>query len=142
MDKTFKIFTFGCKTNQQESDYMSQELIKIGFVQKKQNEKTDFTIINSCSVTANADNEILYLVRKQKRNEPDTKIILSGCLAQVDEKNLSSNPDIYMVLGNDEKLKIADYILDEKVISKVQNLLIKRIFKNLLLIIHQEQEQH
>lgn len=133
MDKTFKIFTFGCKTNQQESDYMSQELIKIGFVQKKQNEKTDFTIINSCSVTANADNEILYLVRKQKRNEPDTKIVLSGCLAQVDEKNLSSNPDIYMVLGNDEKLKIADYILDETVKSKVQNLLIKKDFQEFTL---------
>jgi len=133
MDKTFKIFTFGCKTNQQESDYIVQELSKIGFSQKKQDEKTEFTIINSCSVTSNADNEILYLVRKQKRNEPDTKIILVGCLAQVDGKNLSLNNDIYMILGNDEKLKITEYILNENIKSKVQNLLIKKDFQEFTL---------
>lgn len=133
MKKSFKIFTFGCKTNQQESDYIVQELRKIGFEEKSQSELSDYTIINSCSVTSNADNEILYLIRKQKKIEPATKIILAGCLAQADADNLLNDNNIYMILGNDEKLKIADYILDNKVKSKVQNLLTKSEFQEFTL---------
>ena len=94
MEKTFKIFTYGCKTNIQESDYISQELKNNGFVEKSKDENTQYTIINSCSVTSNADDEILYFIRKQKKNEPDTKIILTGCLAQADGENLANNADI------------------------------------------------
>ena len=103
---TFKIYTYGCKTNRQESEYISQELKRIGFIEKDLSEKTDYTIINSCSVTSNADDEVLYLIRKQKKLEPDTKIILTGCLAQADGEKLSQNRDIYLLLGNSEKLKI------------------------------------
>ncbi len=131
--QTFKIFTFGCKTNQQESDYMCQELENSGFVKKLQEEDTDFTIINSCSVTSNADNEILYLIRKQKKVEPDTKIVLTGCLAQADKDNLEKDRNIYMILGNDEKLKIAAYIQDAKNKCRVDNLLVKTDFEEFTL---------
>ncbi len=126
MEQSFKIFTFGCKTNRQESDFISQELKGIGFVEKDKSKNTDFTIINSCTVTSNADDEILYLVRKQKKHEPDTKIILTGCLAQVDAENLAQNPDIDMVLGNSEKLKIVDYIFKNE--SAAQDLMKKTDF--------------
>lgn len=128
MSKTFKIFTFGCKTNIQESDYISQELRQNGFEEKSKEEKSSYTIINSCSVTSNADDEILYLIRKQKKKEPDTKIILTGCLAQVDAENLSKNPDIYMVLGNSEKLRIAEFIENSSIRFSAENLLIKTDF--------------
>lgn len=128
MNKTFKIFTFGCKTNIQESDYMTQELLRIGFEEKSTLEDSSYTIINSCSVTSNADDEILYLIRKQKKKEPETKIVLTGCLAQVDAENLAKNTDIYMVLGNSEKLKIAEFIEDDSIKFRAENLLIKSDF--------------
>jgi len=128
LEKTFKIFTYGCKTNIQESDYISQELKNNGFVEKSKDENTQYTIINSCSVTSNADDEILYFIRKQKKNEPDTKIILTGCLAQADGENLANNADIFMVLGNSEKLKMPEYILQDNVKFAVQNLLEKNDF--------------
>ena len=128
LSKTFKIFTFGCKTNLEESDYMAQELKSVGFIEKNKTDNTDFTIYNSCSVTSNADNEILYSIRKQKKTEPDTKIILTGCLAQADWENLLNNPDISLILGNSEKLKIKDYISNENIKCEVQSLMNKKDF--------------
>ena len=110
MSKSFKIFTFGCKTNRQESDFISQELKRVGFVELSKDDSTDLIVINSCTVTSNADDEILYLVRKLKRNEPEAKIILTGCLAQVDSKNLAKDENIDLILGNSEKLKIVEYL--------------------------------
>lgn len=126
--KTFKIITFGCKTNLQESDYIAQELKNIGMLEKDKNEFSDYTIINSCSVTSNTDSEILYIIRKIKKTEANTRIILTGCLAQVDSENLKNNNDIYMILGNSEKLNIAKYILSDESLCAVQNLLIKTTF--------------
>ena len=128
MSKTFKIFTFGCKTNIEESDYMAQELKSIGFIEKNKTDNTDFTIYNSCSVTSNADNEILYSIRKQKKTEPDTKIILTGCLAQADWEKLSKDKDISLILGNSEKLKIKEYINNENIKCEVQSLMNKKDF--------------
>ena len=128
MEQTFKIFTFGCKTNRQESDFIIQELKKIGFVEKNKEEHTKYTIINSCTVTSKADDEILYLIRKQKKLYPETKIILTGCLAQADGEMLSQNPDIDLVLGNSEKLKISQYIFNEEIKYVAENLLIKTTF--------------
>ncbi|MCR4881222.1 MAG: tRNA (N(6)-L-threonylcarbamoyladenosine(37)-C(2))-methylthiotransferase MtaB [bacterium] len=126
--QTFKIYTYGCKTNRQESDYISQELKRIGFCEKNADEAADYAIFNSCSVTSNADDEVLYHIRRLKKSEPDTKIILTGCLAQADSQNLSANKDIYMLLGNSEKLKIADYILNNEVKCNVGNLMQKADF--------------
>ena len=125
---TFKIYTYGCKTNRQESDYISQELKKIGFEEKSKEELAEYTIINSCSVTSNADDEILYTIRHLKKLEPDTKIILTGCLAQADSEVLSKNQDIYMLLGNSEKLKIVDYIFNSGEKCHVENLMNKTDF--------------
>lgn len=110
MNKTFKIITFGCKTNQHESDIIEKELIEKGFISKDKTENTDYTIINSCTVTSNADSEALYTLRKLKKQEPNTKVIFTGCLAQVDAENLKNNPDIFLLLGNNEKLDIYNYI--------------------------------
>ena len=115
MEKSFKIFTFGCKTNRQESDFIAQELKKIGYVELSKDESTDLIIINSCTVTSTADDEILYFVRKLKRKEPNSKIIFTGCLAQVDFENLSKDNNIDLILGNSEKLKIIDYLEKEKI---------------------------
>ena len=125
---TFKIYTYGCKTNRQESDYISQELKNIGFEENEAEEATDFIIINSCSVTSNADDEVLYLIRKLKKHEPNAKIVLTGCLAQADSEKLSENKDIYMLLGNSEKLRITEYILKDTQKCNVQSLMEKTDF--------------
>ena len=125
---SFKIYTYGCKTNRQESEFIAQCLTDAGFIEKKNDEPADFSIINSCSVTSNADDEVLYSIRKLKKNEPAAKIILTGCLAQADSEKLSQNKDIYLLLGNSEKLKILDYILNENQKSHVQSLMEKTEF--------------
>ncbi|MDD3594006.1 MAG: tRNA (N(6)-L-threonylcarbamoyladenosine(37)-C(2))-methylthiotransferase MtaB [Candidatus Gastranaerophilales bacterium] len=126
--KTFKIFTFGCKTNQIESDFIVQKLLKNGYTKLENTESTEFTVINSCSVTSKADDEILYLIRKTKKHEPHTKVVLCGCLAQTDKDNLANNPDIFAIAGNSEKLDIVNVLNQNRRDVFVQDIMLQEHF--------------
>lgn len=94
------IYTLGCKVNQYESQVISEELTKNGYCVVDSNEKADIYIINSCTVTASADQKTRQYVRKFKRNNPDGVVVLTGCMPQsfpTDAKNLI---EADIVLGN------------------------------------------
>ncbi|MCR5260994.1 MAG: tRNA (N(6)-L-threonylcarbamoyladenosine(37)-C(2))-methylthiotransferase MtaB [Candidatus Gastranaerophilales bacterium] len=115
---TFMIKTFGCKTNQTESAVMEEKLLQAGFSAAKNVSECDYYIFNSCAVTLEAEKKLLQAVKSFKHNNPQTKIILSGCYAQLhkDEKNplfdkifgIYEKPDIVKIIENDTKITVSD----------------------------------
>ena len=112
MQKTVALHTLGCKLNFSETTSMGRLLEKEGF------EKVDFTdvadvyVINTCSVTENADKECRQLVRRIKRKAPDSTVVITGCYAQLKPAEISEIPGVNLVLGAAEKFNIAKHIQD------------------------------
>lgn len=104
---TFKIITLGCKVNTYESEYMLEELLKSGYIYNE--EKPDIVIINTCSVTNMADSKSLKIVRRVKRENPNSILVVCGCSVQNNsEKYIDLEIDI--LIGNREKSKIVNLI--------------------------------
>lgn len=108
--KNFYIKTLGCKTNQIESDLISEKLERLKFIKVEDISLAQIFILNSCSVTSTADNDALKLLKKIKRENPNIFIILTGCFAQLENENLKQFDYIDLVLGNSEKLNIEKYL--------------------------------
>ena len=106
----FVIHTMGCKSNQFESSVIKENLTNNGFFEVKDVENADFYILNSCSVTHKSDNEALYLLRNSKHKNPKIINVVTGCMAQIKKDNLLKNDFIDIVVGNDEKLKMAEIL--------------------------------
>ena len=103
-------YTLGCKVNQAESEYMSEILQKAGFDIVGTDDEADYYIINSCTVTATADQKTRQSVRRFKRNHPNSTVILTGCMPQAfpDEAKELQQADI--ILGNKNDNDILDLI--------------------------------
>lgn len=108
--KKFYIKTLGCKTNQIETDLISEKLESLNFAKTDDIASANVFILNSCSVTSTADNDALKLLKKIKRDNPNIFIILTGCFAQLERENLKQYDFIDLVLGNSEKLNIEKYV--------------------------------
>lgn len=108
--KKFNIHTMGCKANQFESSIIKENLINHGYEETNNLEDADIYILNSCSVTHKSDNEALYLLRSAKHKNDKIITIATGCMAQIEKENLLKNDFIDVVLGNDEKLHLCEYL--------------------------------
>lgn len=103
-------YTLGCKVNQTESEYMAELLEKAGFEIVSPNEEADYYIINSCTVTATADQKTRQNVRKFKRKHPDSTVILTGCMPQAFPKDAENLMEADIVTGNKNDCDILDLI--------------------------------
>ena len=83
---------------------------KEGFEKKKFNEAADVYVINTCSVTDNADKECRQLVRRIQRKTPESLVVITGCYAQLKPKEIAEIPGVDLVLGAAEKFNIAQHI--------------------------------
>lgn len=104
---TFKIITLGCKVNTYESEYMLEELLKSGYIYNE--EKPDIVIINTCSVTNMADSKSLKIVRRVKRENPNSILVVCGCSVQNNSERYNGL-EIDILIGNREKSKIVNLI--------------------------------
>ena len=82
--KTFRIVTLGCKVNQYDSQDMREKLLAAGLAEASEGVKADICLVNTCTVTGKADKESLYSVRRLRRENPRARIVVTGCLAQLD----------------------------------------------------------
>jgi len=110
--KTFAIKTLGCRVNQNESSVLFDELIKKGLKEVAFNEKADFYIINTCTVTAKSDTTARYFIRHARRTNPDSKIIVTGCFVQRDAQDKTLLEEADLLVGNAGKLNIANLLLE------------------------------
>ncbi|MBQ9246388.1 tRNA (N(6)-L-threonylcarbamoyladenosine(37)-C(2))-methylthiotransferase MtaB [bacterium] len=105
--KKFFIKTLGCKTNQVESALIAEILSDNGYNEVSDITDADYYILNSCSVTHIADTKNLSYIRRAKRENPNIKIVVTGCMAQLEKENLIKSNIADFVIGNYEKNDIA-----------------------------------
>src|SRR5258706_9693045 len=108
--KTVAFHTLGCKLNFSETSSLSRMLENEGFEKKEFDGLADVYVINTCSVTDNADKECRQLVRRIQRRSPESLVVITGCYAQLKPKEISSIPGVDLVLGAAEKFNIAQHI--------------------------------
>src|ERR1700760_730225 len=108
--KTVAFHTLGCKLNFSETSGLSRILADEGFAKKEFTEVADIYVINTCSVTENADKECRYLVRKVKRQAPESMVVITGCYAQLKPREIAEIPGVDLVLGAAEKFNIAQHL--------------------------------
>lgn len=104
------ISTLGCRANQLESSIIADNLKNAGFEVVSFKEVADFYIINSCTVTQNSDKESKYFARQAKNKNPEAKVILTGCYAQVSSDEASEVSEIDYIFGNSEKQDIPAFL--------------------------------
>ncbi len=105
----FYIETFGCKVNTYESNYIKQSLISSGFLYVNDLEDADIIIINTCTVTNTADSKCKKFVRKVRRENKDSVLVVLGCSVQNNFIEYN-NMDIDILIGNQNKNKIPEII--------------------------------
>jgi threonylcarbamoyladenosine tRNA methylthiotransferase MtaB len=110
--KTVAFHTLGCKLNFSETSGISRLLEKEGFAKKEFDEVADVYVINTCSVTDNADKECRYLVRRIRRQAPDSSVVIMGCYAQLKPAEIAAIPGVDLVLGAAEKFNLAQHLRD------------------------------
>ena len=103
-------YTLGCKVNQYETEYMAEVLKNAGMQIVSHNEDADYYIINSCTVTATADQKTRQNVRKFKRQHPNSVVILTGCMPQAFPEQASALNEADIVLSNKSNDDILDLI--------------------------------
>ncbi|MET0299361.1 MAG: tRNA (N(6)-L-threonylcarbamoyladenosine(37)-C(2))-methylthiotransferase MtaB [Flavitalea sp.] len=108
--KTVAFHTLGCKLNFSETSTLSRLLEDEGFEKREFTEAADVYVINTCSVTENADKECRYLVRKIQRQAPESFVVITGCYAQLKPKEIAEIPGVDLVLGAAEKFNIGQHI--------------------------------
>ena len=102
--------TLGCKLNYSETSSISREFVKKGYEKVSFDDASDIYVINTCSVTQNADKEFKYLVNKVKRKNPNSSVIAIGCYAQLKPRKISEIDGVDLVLGADKKFDILNYL--------------------------------
>jgi len=105
-------YTIGCKLNFAETSTISEEFKKRGFEIVEFGEPADVCVINTCSVTENADRDCRRIVRKALKVSPNAFIIVTGCYAQLRPDEIAKIEGVDLILGSNEKFKIFDFVGD------------------------------
>ena len=110
--KKVAFYTLGCKLNFSETSTIARNFTDEGFDRVEFNEKADIYVINTCSVTENADKRFKTIVKQAQKVNPDAFVAAVGCYAQLKPQELADVEGVDLVLGATEKFKITDYIND------------------------------
>lgn len=111
-DKKVAFYTLGCKLNFSETSTIARSFEKENFSRIDFNEKADVYVINTCSVTENADKRFKQIVKSALKKNPDAFLIGIGCYAQLKPEALADVEGVDLVLGATEKFKVTSYIND------------------------------
>ena len=112
MSKTFFVTNFGCRTSQSEGASIQQELLDSDATASESPYSADVVIVNSCTVTAEADRDVRQTIRRIASHNPSAKIIVTGCYAQRAPQELAKLPQVRYVIGNSHKPMVAEIASD------------------------------
>ena len=119
-----RFVTLGCKLNFAESSAIGKALLQQGHTRAKQGEEADICVINTCSVTDNADHKDRQTIHRIHRQTPNAIIIVTGCYAQLQPEQIAQIEGVDYVLGQNEKYDIAqlvDELCDRTLQKELQN---------------------
>lgn len=102
--------TLGCKLNFAETSAIGRALSEAGFRRCTPGEQPDICVVNTCSVTETADKKGRHLIRRLATLYPDASIVVTGCYAQLKPGEVASLPGVDVVLGSNDKLRVAEYV--------------------------------
>ena len=130
--KRFSISTLGCKVNSFESELIAHKLVEQRYQRVDQSAPADLCLINTCTVTAEADRQARQLVRRAIRNNPAATVVVTGCYAQIDPDACAAIPGVDLVVGNSRKLNIPA-LLDELYDGELPPLLVDDVEREMSL---------
>lgn len=133
-NKTFATYTLGCKVNQYETNAVEEVFIEDGFTLTDFDEKADVYIINTCTVTAMSDKKSRQIIRRAKKQNKNSLVVVIGCYSQISPDEVAKIEDVNLVMGTSNKKGILQEVkklkLTDKVI-KVNSLKDENEFENL-----------
>ncbi|NOX88380.1 MAG: tRNA (N(6)-L-threonylcarbamoyladenosine(37)-C(2))-methylthiotransferase MtaB [Calditrichaeota bacterium] len=109
---TVALHTLGCRLNQAETAIIANSLKKQGFEIVEFGQKADLTIINTCTVTEQADSKCRQAVRQSLRKNPDSFVAVVGCYAQMAVETISQIEGVDLIMGNEHKMRLGEYLSD------------------------------
>lgn len=104
------IKTLGCRQNQCESEALQEALGRDGYTPVGPDEAADLCIINTCSVTNEADADSRQMIRRAVRRNPSARVVVTGCYAQVGAEEIAAIPGVALITGNGEKTRLPELI--------------------------------
>ncbi|MFO1243341.1 MAG: tRNA (N(6)-L-threonylcarbamoyladenosine(37)-C(2))-methylthiotransferase MtaB [Rickettsiales bacterium] len=110
-----EILTFGCRLNAYESEVMRSRAEEAGL--------ENAVIVNTCAVTAEAERQARQAIRKARKHNPNAKLIVTGCAAQVHPDEFAAMPEVDLVLGNEEKLHVSNWIAAQEEKIRVNDIM-------------------
>lgn len=110
--RTVAFHTLGCKLNYSETSALARLFESNGYLPVKFEEAADIYVLNTCSVTEQADKECKKIVRQALRRQPEAFVVVTGCYAQLKPAEIAAIPGVDLVLGAGEKFRILHYIDD------------------------------
>ena len=108
--KKVAFYTLGCKLNFAESSSIARSLEPMGFARAEFQDNPDLFVINTCSVTEQADKKCKKVVREAKKVNPASTVVIIGCYAQLKPEEISAIPGVDLVLGANEKFQLPDLL--------------------------------
>ena len=108
--KRVAFHTLGCKLNFSETATISRDFIRHGFEKVDYRDEADIYVLNTCSVTENADKEARKLIRQAKRRNPNSSIAVIGCYAQLKPNDIAAIEGVDIVLGAEEKFNLLNHL--------------------------------
>jgi threonylcarbamoyladenosine tRNA methylthiotransferase MtaB len=108
--KRVAFHTLGCKLNFSETATISRDFIRRGFEQVNYRDEADIYVLNTCSVTENADKEARKLIRQAKRRNPNSSVAVIGCYAQLKPNEIADIDGVDIVLGAEEKFNLLTHL--------------------------------
>ena len=109
-DKKAVYYTLGCKLNFSETSTIGRTLQEVGFRTARRGEQADICVVNTCSVTEQADKKCRQAIHKLVRQHPDAFVVVTGCYAQLKPEQVAAIPGVDLVLGMDKKGQLLDYL--------------------------------
>ena len=106
--------TLGCKLNFSETSTIARSFEEEGYTKTDFNQEADVYVINTCSVTENADKECKQLIRRVKKQNPLSTVVITGCYAQLKPERIATISGVDLVIGASEKFKVAKHVAEFK----------------------------
>lgn len=114
--KTFKVVTLGCRTNQYESQAYTDQLKKMGYREVGEKQAAELCIVNTCTVTESADSSSRHQIRSLKRQNPGAKLIVTGCLAERLPQEIAEMEEVDLVVPNKEKENLLSLVFPQQAV--------------------------
>src|SRR5271167_4723177 len=106
---TYHVENFGCRATQADGAAIERQLLDRGMKRAGAAVEAEVVVLNTCTVTASADQDARATIRRIHRENPTTKILVTGCYAQRAPEELSALPGVSLVIGNSHKHRLAEY---------------------------------